>query len=1068
MLKKYLIISLLFCLFLLKAQAQSGEIHCPHPDTTKALAAANQGKILMRTDISGAIEVTNEAKKIYASIKCWEQVVKTSFNLYVMYSMAKDNGKAANELKYAERTARKLPDESKWKGKITHVIGETYMRKMSLDTARMYLLEAKVLLKLSEAWKEYVDACRTLAQIAYYDQNYGLMERYLNEAFNMTKEKLDNNQPQIRNILQLYGALYYRTGDYETALEKTLEGMEIVLKSIKDQNDSTLIASFYNNISLFYIEIGDVAKAEDYCNNALNLSLKLKDNYKAATIYLNLAEFFYNKKQYEKAYFYYNKGLNILNLVTKNDANQSDIDRTFIQINMGKARAAYEIDKKEEAFNALELNLQRHDRERYKLEVTLMVKGTLLRREQKYEQAEENLAKALKVALGLYPSGKHPDVGDIYTDLAKLYQAKKNNPKAIAYLQMAEEALTLKAKEYVLKDLSAISDKDLLLDVYELQADIKMELGEIAEAYNLIVQATKLTDELRNSFKTEGSKLFFLQRVIPVYEKTIEIAIKLNEQSPNADYIEQAYQLVEKSKSMLLLDALKTEEAREFGNVPDELLREERRLTRELAKNQKQLFEAQSRSDSKEMEKLQQTILKIKRDAQKLQDTLETNYNNYYKLKYEDKSASLKEIQNFLKSDERLLEYFVGNTHTYLFSIGNKDVKVFSIDRTKESDNMIKKLRSALTNNSALTDSKKVQDVYTDFVASAANIFESYVKQGISGKETKLLVIPDGLLNYIPFDVLLTEKAAEISSNPDFRTLPYLLNKYTINYHYSASLMLFERQKSKNNGQILALAPTFKYDHQHAHEDQRQHKIRSNVDELPGAKQEVNALSAVFKGTFLYDNDANEADLKKISENEAYSVIHLAMHGWVDAESPQYSCLVLSHIHGDNSEDNLLHAYELNLLKLKADLVVLSACETGFGKYERGEGVVSIGRGFMYAGVPSLVMTLWPINDHATAKLMTEFYEQLSKGKSKSAAMRQAKLNYIKLATAVSAHPFFWASFMTVGDDAPIRLKKQGEWLSYLIWGGASLLFILVGGVFAGRIRKSIIITKKEKGHHHH
>ena len=1066
MLKKYLFVSLFLSLLALQAFAQGNEMPCPHPDTSLALEAANEGKSLMRSDMQGAIKATARAKDVYIRIKCWEQVVKTSFNLYVMYNMAKDPAKAASELKYAQKISVQLPDESKWKGKITHVIGETYMRKMALDTARMYLLEAKVLLKMSQAWKEYVDACRTLAQVAYYEQNYRLMERYLNEGFETTKDQLDNNQSQIRSILQLYGALYYRTGDYETALEKTLEGLEIVQKSMNTRNDTALIASYYNNISLFYIELGDVAKAEDYCNNALTYSLQLKDNYKAATIYLNLAEFFYNKKQFGKANYYYNKGLDILKLVNKYEANQSDIDRTFIQINMGKARAAYEIDKKQEAFEALELNLQRHIRESYKLEVTLMVKGNLLRLEKKYDEAEANLTKALSVALSLYPSGKHPDIGDIYTDLAKLYRAKGNDKKAYELLEKASDALIMKMNGDALKDLSVVSDKDLLLDICELQADIKLAEGNLKEAYALIMKATQITDELRNSFKTEGSKLFFLQRVIPVYEKTIEIAIKLNEKTPSDAYLEKAFELVEKSKSMLLLDALKTEEARDFGNIPDELLREERRLTRELAKNQKMLFEAQISGDKKAINELQQIILTSKRDAQKLQDTLEANYNSYYRLKYDDKSATIAQIQGFLSNDQRLLEYFVGNTHTYLFSIGKKDIKVFSTDRSLETDNTIKKLRSALTNNSALADKEKVIEIYAQLVESAYSIFNTYVKQGISGKEKSLLIIPDGLLNYIPFDVLLTEAVDAKTTSPDFRSLPYLLQKYSIHYHYSSSLMLFERQKSKNNGQILALAPTFKYEHHHDNEDPRQHKIRSNVDELPGAKQEVRALSTVFKGTYLYDNDANEANLKRISQQESSSVIHLAMHGWVDAESPQYSCLVLSHVH-DETEDNLLHAYELNLLKLKADLVVLSACETGFGKYERGEGVVSIGRGFMYAGIPSLVMTLWPINDQATASLMTDFYEQLSKGKTKSAAMRQAKLNYLEAASAVSAHPFFWASFMTLGDDAPIRLRKLNEWSSWLIWGGASLLFILVAGVFTGRIRKSILINKKEMGHRH-
>jgi hypothetical protein len=120
----------------------------------------------------------------------------------------------------------------------------------------------------------------------------------------------------------------------------------------------------------------------------------------------------------------------------------------------------------------------------------------------------------------------------------------------------------------------------------------------------------------------------------------------------------------------------------------------------------------------------------------------------------------------------------------------------------------------------------------------------------------------------------------------------------------------------------------------------------------------------------------------------------------------------------------------------------------------------------MYAGVPSLIITLWPINDRATAILVTEFYEQLSTRKTKSEALRAAKLAYLAAADDVTAHPFFWASFITVGDDTPIRIKRKSDWMIWLLWGSLSVVFIVGVGIVAGRVRKSILIKRAEEHHH--
>jgi CHAT domain-containing protein len=164
----------------------------------------------------------------------------------------------------------------------------------------------------------------------------------------------------------------------------------------------------------------------------------------------------------------------------------------------------------------------------------------------------------------------------------------------------------------------------------------------------------------------------------------------------------------------------------------------------------------------------------------------------------------------------------------------------------------------------------------------------------------------------------------------------------------------------------------------------------------------------------------------------------------IDESEPEFSSLVFAE-DGDAQEDNFLYAYEIKQSKLNASLVVLSACETGAGKYQRGEGVMSIGRGFMYAGVPSVVMTLWKLNDQSAAELIGNFYKNLANGMQKDKALQQAKLEYLEASNNNTAHPALWACFMQLGDYSGIKIEKV-NYFNYLILAG--LLLAALGVLF--------------------
>ncbi len=216
--------------------------------------------------------------------------------------------------------------------------------------------------------------------------------------------------------------------------------------------------------------------------------------------------------------------------------------------------------------------------------------------------------------------------------------------------------------------------------------------------------------------------------------------------------------------------------------------------------------------------------------------------------------------------------------------------------------------------------------------------------------------------------------------------------------------------------------------------------IQETLIDLNWTKTEVTEISNILPGKIFLGENASEENFKKYAPNAA--IIHLATHTVINEDEPMYSKLIFSS-KDTTSEDGLLHTYELYNLYLNANLAVLSACNTGTGKLIHGEGIMSLARGFMYAGCPGIVMSLWPVDDKSTSGIMSEFYSGISEGLNKETALRTAKLNYLKNAGDIKSAPYYWAGFVLIGDTSPVKLKKSRLLFYWLI-----PLFFLTGVAF--------------------
>ena len=609
--------------------------------------------------------------------------------------------------------------------------------------------------------------------------------------------------------------------------------------------------------------------------------------------------------------------------------------------------------------------------------------------------------------------------------------------KGLIFLGLDEQALkALESADHYLNkknvEQSFILDKRLSFDILAAENQIlaKQKQNPQALADN-IQKLLPLLDELRQEQHSPLAKQAFIQQQLDLIETTLDFFYLKYQESQNLEWLERGLVISEKTKALLLLDALREDQALSFGRLPDSLRQAERNLKQSLRQLQVSYNQNPNPSLFKELESREQQFHQLKHQ-------LEQNYPDYFRLKYQEIQLSLSEIQEQAQKQELgILHYFLGKQSLHVFYLDEKS----SLWAKTQIDSSFQEL--LLNTYGQLSDAEQVlsQDSAQE-LRLKQQLRELYLvlTQGLDPTKfpKKLLIVPDGGLHYLPFEVFLSEEEFE----QDWSRQAYWLKKNSFQYQYTLSLWLelLGREASAKGG-ILGLAPNY-------FEGQSLGGIRAKLKDLSGAEQELNYLAENFKGRYYYREQASEQRFKQ--ELAQAGIVHLAMHGLINDQNPERSALIFQH--QGPEEDNILYAYEIPALETEGELIVLSACQTGFGQYQRGEGLLSLSRGFVYAGFPAIVSTLWAINDQASYHLMAGFYGHLAGGRTKSEALREAKLAYLKRTEgSLAAHPFFWAGFVFHGQDRPCQnLHRVWSWYWYL--GGFGLgLGILV--FWRGRVR---------------
>lgn len=883
------------------------------------------------------------------------------------------------------------------------------------DSAVYYLLELNKLVDDNKDYSLGLKANSYKALNTFLLGNRELSLDYLLKAEEQAAF-LPVDSSALTPLYQTQGYIYGELMQEEKALKAISQSIAIQLN--KTSFDSLLLASQYNNLATVYGSLEDYDFAAYYLEKAIELSPNVPSEY------FNIAQYYHNLGMTQD-YINIDNTLSIDNMsksiqfLDKLNVQNESIAQLYIDNYQAMAGCYIDDEAWEAAKDVLENCNRLHQKYTYSRGYTYFLKGQYLYEQGNWEEAK-NYANKAQEQMQKDDSQKHFFRVKPLLLLGKIANAKGDYKKALDWYQEALKEPSVGFDSDNIFDnpsIEQMADPIMVFGVlqykveafldYAEQQELKVEEWKLLNEY--ILATVELEESIRESFSNEYRQRFLFQKSASIYESAIQSAVSLYKLTKDINYLHKTFELSEKSKAVVLQQSLQEHKAKTFGGVPDSLIIQESKLQKHINYYKQQLLSVVSIGDSLATRLCKEQIIRNEDLLQEIKHQLRTNYPKYYELKYLSRLVSVGEIQGVLDDSTCLVEYFWGKEQLYTFGI------------TKDSFWFSQQIAIAPL-KSKITELLKGIENYQEMGAWLSNSYELYAKLIAPNRKEgikRLYIIPDNILYHIPFEVLLCK---ETTPSAKFSNLDYLLRYYAISYNYSAKLWLDQLQNVEPpNYEIMAMAADYSLEADSTRALEQYH-LRQRLSQLPEAAQELSLLEERYDGLFYADRYASEYYLKKYIKS--YGIAHLTMYAMVDNYYPEYASLVFSE-DGYEGEDNFLYAYEIKQMNLQhLAMLVLSTFESGSGQYQTGEGVLSLGRNFVFAGLPSIVMTLWKLNDKTSPQIIRRFYDNLQEGMAKDEALRQAKLSFLGEATGIATHPALWASYVHFGNYENIRIEE--------------------------------------------
>jgi CHAT domain-containing protein/Tfp pilus assembly protein PilF len=660
--------------------------------------------------------------------------------------------------------------------------------------------------------------------------------------------------------------------------------------------------------------------------------------------------------------------------------------------------------------------------------------GRVALNQKKYGEANHLLEQALEIAMTI----KNPftigvclnNMGVNLLRMNKPFEAIEHFEKALdqyrrsdlylsqrwCYLNLGEAYMRLNKNVEAKKSFESAMEVALKASDPQAQGSAQQWLGRIAEmegnnqaAFEHYAEAIKVVESMRAKYTDPELKALFMKDKFHLYERMIQLLYKMQRTPEALHYLERA-------RARVMLDMLAEKTLSSKNKEENELLNQEQAL-------RKRIYELSMRQEGISLERPQEPKEEISegQESEKPISELERLQSQHRAIlekieKLNSELASLvsinplkaSEIQELLDGDTVLLEYFMGQDNRFIFVVTPK--KVLAVLLKVDSNRLFEKIKEFRARAvEGITLDRLVMKTYEKSLSDLYEMLIQPIEREISGKK-HLVIVPHGMLHYLPFQALLSREGR------------YLIESFTISYLPSATVLKYASGKNKGNRvDLFAVGNPI-----------------TDLPPLPAAEQEAQEVSGLFeKKLLLTGRQATKTSMK--SQSPKYDLLHLSTHGEMIELNPLKSNLRFT---PSEKDDGKLTVNEIFDMEIKANLVTLSACETGLvrgegGDFPQGDDLVGLSRAFIHAGAPAVVASLWKVSDESTVELMRAFYRNL-KSMSKSEALRKAQLDLMKssirfhvergsggITQSINyqqdmliecSHPYFWAPFILLGD----------------------------------------------------
>lgn len=853
------------------------------------------------------------------------------------------------------------------------------------------------------------------------------------------------------SILHKIGLYEFLNNNYQSAIQYTLEAVEINTSGKKGSSAQLAIKSYFN-LAYYYKSLAIFNKALVYYDSTIMVAKKFPDTtYFINDSRLYKANIFFQKGDYQQAIDESAAGINYA--LKKKDSlsylaflNQ-EAQSLLLKNQLIQSRSDVE------KIISLAKKLKNPFQNAFQLASGYKTKGFIYARNRQFNEAESFLKQSIQTRIKTADygqiAGDYNDLGNFYMDSIHNYkEAKKCYFDAISFAKKNEDSLRLarifaniglvnfqdrnlqeaglsynKSLSYlrvnagpdILENLPAyrlgvISHKELVLELMSNKTNLLLKhfIKSADRKYlHACLETALLTDtlitQMRHEQMAEGSKLYWRDRTREFFTNAIEACYL-------AGNIERAFFFMEKSRAVLLNDELN--ELGAFAYLPPEQASKEQTLHINIIREQETL---NSLNDStKEYNTQEAKLLDAKDNFEQYIKFIEKNYPVYYQYKYSDEITAMPDLRKYLSANQQsFVHYFMNDTVTYILSISGDKSRFIKLSKDVFNSQLAEKYLKFCS------DRTRLNQQYKEFTSLSNSIYEALFKP-LQISKGRVIICPDNFL--LPFESLCPDKTGE----------NFLVSDYVFSYVYSARYLLKKYKRTKAVGDFIGFAPV-------------SFNPAMHMPDLNPSAASIEQISKFYRSPKLFLN--KEASRQNfINSISRFTIVNVYAHA-------------SSHLNGKEPmlfmADSTIPLSQLQILQnTSIRLVVLSACETNVGKNETGEGIYSLARGFAAAGVPTIAATLWKGEENAVYAVSEKFHEDIAKGRRLDEALQNAKLNLRTTGGEQNLLPYYWANMILIGNAEPINIAVDHNLRAWAIT--LSVILLTCVAIFLSRRKSNV------------